>query len=991
MPVADFRTKAGAFLETPPPTSDLMQMSDAVQQAAPQKEETVGFLESVFMGREQRKFLSESGDIQDSLPEAILRDFIQPVANLGQDLYRGTHQRSRAANLEKIDQLSTPQMTQTEIDIEKQKVATLLSAGKITTEQAAEFNSTLDASGVAVLSSERADEMRRTIGETPSLKMVLGDLGGTALTAVSFFPALGAVKAAQAAKAARAAVVAGKAVEATAQVSKLGRLSPYVRAALNGGGYVAAFNGTQAASDNESIADIAKSSGLGFLAGAALGAGGTLAVKTFTRVASLGKNVVTGLTTKIGEVEAIRYMGQYVRPVISVIEKDFGEAGRVIAQRLKAADTSVQTSLGRVMRIMDDVGGRFKSNLEGRESSYQLGRLLRGKVESTEVARLAPGRITGRLEAQSGKAALGEQPAIFGTELPKDLAEASPESFYRAFFGDIAAEAETRGLQIRVPAAKGEPARWTKFESLDNYFPQQVPDVKELKPGSRLREWVLRRTVDDGEFKTIDEASAVLDDYIAFVQREGKGVAKQNGWLEYLVKSGQAENMDEAKSLMDEVFKRQSSVKLGGSLENARIVNNPFYNPFPDEVAPLYAADALTRLENIAQLGVKYTKGGAVQAPELSKAFALVRETQGNIQKEHFRNFVDVALNNINNATPGAKIAHFVTALQIPKLAFAQIVNVGQAFLNPLLKTDIRATATGLMKAFTHDGSKRALESGATLQSVFNEMVHSVAGGGNVGDKFLKTVGFVWTEKFNRTVAANVGVEWAGRNFEKLVANPGRQIFRQRLTEMGINVERALARGKLTDNELLKAGQLIAEKTQFRSRPMDLPMFATHPAGKVFWQFKNFAYNQLNFVFKENLINEVKAGNYARAARNVMVLGTVFPMTGEVLQDVRSLITQSRRPTNALDRYISDLAGAGAMGLISDFMDSVRFDRTTDLLVSPTGGTISDIVDNLDDPDKLLDVMLRQTGFGSPIVNVKSKKRKGYESSIESLQRIFGE
>lgn len=1002
MALNDFRERAGTYLKTPPPTGNLQQIAATQQSQAPVAQAPtptpasggslpgiipapgangeVGFWDSVFMNRAEREFHESRGEIKDSIGEAIVRDFVQPVANLGQDIADKMQGGMRADSLARAEALATPRLSPEEADLKRQQVTELLAAGKITQEQADKFNEDITGLATPAIGAEEADYYRRILGYSPTGKQILGDIAGTAISALSFFPALSAVKAVRAAKAAKTAVVAGEAVSVT---SKLGKLSPFLRTALEGGGFVAAFNASAAAQDDETIAEIAKEAGLGFLTGAALMGGGTLAARGFTRLASVGGRVTKSATTAISESETLKYLTQYIRPVSSVIERDFGEAGAAIMKRLKNADTNIQASLGRVMRIMEDVGGRFSSKLEGREMSYQLGRILRGRTASTESSALRAGRITGRVG--------DEAEAIMGAQLPDDLASASPEQFYKALFGDIAAEAESRGIQIRIPAAGGAPARWQKFEALQNYFPQQVPDIRELKPGSRLREWVLRRAVDDGDFRSMDEAVQVLDGYVQFVKREGKGVGKENGWIQYLIKSGQAENEEAARSLMEEVFRRQSSIKLGSSLEHARLVNNPFYNPFPDEVAPMYAADALTRLENVAQLGVKYTKGGSVQAPEVTKAFEAVRRNMGRNSKEHFRTFLDVAMNNINNATPGNKIAHFLTSLQIPKLAFAQIVNVGQAFLNPLLATDMRATATGLMKAFSQKGTKRALESGATLQSIFNEMVHSVAGGGNVGDRFLKSTGFVWTEKFNRTVAANVGIEWASRNFERLLKNPSKKFFAQRLTELGIDVEKALARGKLTDNELLRAGQLLAEKTQFRSRPMDLPMFATNPAGKVFWQFKNFAYNQLNFVVKESLVKEVRAGNYGRAARNLLVLGTVFPMTGEVLQDIRSLVTQSKRPTKFLDRYLSDIAGAGAMGLVSDFVDSVRFDRTNDLIIGPTGGTVSDIIDNLDDPDKLLDVFLRQTGFGSPIVNAKSKPRKGYESTLESLQRLLGE
>ena len=49
-------------------------------------------------------------------------------------------------------------------------------------------------------------------------------------------------------------------------------------------------------------------------------------------------------------------------------------------------------------------------------------------------------------------------------------------------------------------------------------------------------------------------------------------------------------------------------------------------------------------------------------------------------------------------------------------------------------------------------------------------------------------------------------------------------------------------------------------------------------------------------------------------------------MVGEVTSDIRSLITGSKRPTKALDRYLSNIANAGTFGLALDLWESAKFD-----------------------------------------------------------------
>ena len=1054
-------------------------------------------------------------------------------------------------------------------------------------------------------SAKTADDLQMIIGEKPTLKKWVGDIGGTVLNAVPL------------------------------PIMKFGILSKvtssFLKAAITGGGYVAAFNAADAMSDNKSAEDILKEAGQGFLLGSAFGSVTFLGARGFSRLASL--KPFANLYNKISESEVGRSISQFVRPVSSVLSKDFGEIGKMVADRLERADTNVQGAMGRIIRIGNEIGAVFGKNEAGREASYLLGKRLRGvasqmspaepasefalgvstfrseraenlskeafdlasqgkiveasqkvadsiddelglalkgkgiKVKPTtptigfyeggkepsasphyfgkldndvksEIAAFGKksnqdsivlyqtkeagqriiqsnadalpaikikvpglnetnieefrvqlakstdgkiggfitgnpktgeitilnvkefdslersefeellkkvrdvvklnggttqtfytknlifnknnydkiiqesvgsnasrvggsaarpissgrlderGRITGRVSGQGAERQLGfgAQEAV-GKELPEDLRNLTPEQYYRALFGDVAAEAESRGTMIRIPASKDEPAHWVKFESLENYFPQQVAELKEMEVGGRLRKWVIRRVVEEGEFESELKAAQALDGYIEFVRKEGVGVSKENGWIQYMLSSGQAESEAEAKRLMMQVFKEQSMVKLGGSLEHARMVNNPFYNPFPDEVAPLYAMDSLTRLENIEQFGVKYT-GESAKLPKLSRAITEVRMSKGRKAAENFDKFLNIAMNRINTSSQEAKLSFYLRATQVPKLSFAQIVNIGQSVLNPLLKTDARSTFMGLYKAFTNEGVQKALESGATIQSVFNEMARATAAGGSFGDKFLKVTGFIWTEKFNRTVAANVGVDWVSRNFERLLKNPANMTYKFRLQELGVNVEKALARGSLTQSDILKAAQLLAEKTQFRSRPLDLPYWASSNAGKLFWQFKNFSYQQFRFLY-DNLAGEVKRGNYGRAARNVLVLGTVFPMAGEVLQDVRSLITQSRRPTGALERYWSDLTGAGAMSMISDFVDASRFDQAERFVLPPAFSSLTQLINSADDPKKFFTELAKQTGVFTPISNIMREKQKGRASTLESIQDIL--
>lgn len=960
------------------------------------KEATVGFLESIFMNRTERAAKVASGDIQDNLGSSLLRGFIQPAVNVGQDIADLFTRRDKMK--QQLDEVSRPHYTQQEAVAEFAKVDRLLKDGHITEEQANQAREDINSLSAPLLDQAKIDDARLKMGAAPNLKEILGDVGGTALAAGTFAggEALGVVRGIRAMKAATTVAELGADISTATQVFNAAykgtKLSNFLMRSIEGAGFMGAFSASQAAADNKSVFEIAQETGLGALAGAALPVAGSLFMKGFTRLASIPGKIGAMATERISDSELGQWFAQNIASkkaalrgsVSGVLERDFGDTGRMVISKIKTASTNVQLAAGRVMKILDETNktAGLASDVAGREKAYQLGLQLEGHIPSTESSALKSGTITGRL---------GEQEAMMGKGLPKEVADASAFKVYRATFDDLAVEAQNRGVQERIPAREGQRSKWSPFTPMKDYMPHVIPDIKLLETKGRLRPWVIRRTLESGVFKTEAEAVNALDGYIEFVKKNGIGTSKENGWIKFLIKSGQAADTTEARALMQKQTENKVTTKLGTSIENSRAVNNPFYNPFPDEVAPLHVMDSLTRLENISQFGVRYAKAGGVGTPIIEKAVETVRATMGKEQADAFSQFVNVAMNQINTKDTLSQIANKVMAFHTLKLTWAQIMNLGQSVTGTILGADVRALAYGMGKAFTRAGQDVAAESGATLQSVFNEVVKASSGSSSFSDSWLRTTKFVFTEKFNRTVAANAGVDWATRNFTELMSNPKNTFARQALKELGVNVESAIQRGKLTDNDLLKAGYEFAGKTQFKGRPMDLPYFSSTAPGKVFFQFKNFAYQQARFVFHDSLIKEIQQKNFGRATRNLIVLGTVFPMTAEVLADVRSLFTQGRRPTKAWDRYLEDVALSGALGMAADFLTASKDNRGANLILGPTGGLVNDLINNADfwnDPKTAFKTLLRQTGVGSPFANLMSKPTKGSESTFETLKKL---
>jgi len=522
---------------------------------------------------------------------------------------------------------------------------------------------------------------------------------------------------------------------------------------------------------------------------------------------------------------------------------------------------------------------------------------------------------------------------------------------------EIAGIAQQEKLQVKTDFFNSRP-----FHPRKNFFPHLVPDAKSLKKG-KFRTEVVEDTVRRGTFNTVEEAEKVLDSYVAFAEAGGKRGSGKD-WIDFLVFTKQAKTFKEAEDLARFTLKAPRLKKFG-PLEQARILDFPFYDPDPQRVLPKYILGAFERLETVKQFGDKSQK--------LNAQLSRIARLQGEDAGQEARMLLDQATGAIDKAPAAEKLSLFLRGIQIPKLAFAQIINIGQPIVNGILKADAPSVAFGLSKAFTKIGRQKALRGGSTLDSTVREVTNKLASDSQFANKFLKWTGFSASEKFNRVVSHNTGMRYLQRTVEQLQKNPASKVLRSRIKELQLDPDILLK--EVTEKDLLKAGQKFTNITQFRGRPIDLPAFVNSPMGKVAFQFKTFAFSQSRLI-KDTLKTDLINRNYTGALKTLFVLGTVFPMTGEVLQDVRALVTRSNRPTKALDRYFDNIVSAGGLGIASDLWSSAEFGSLAESLLGPTASTATKGAENIiksinkgEVTDSTIKFLMDQFGVLRPLKN----------------------
>ena len=189
-------------------------------------------------------------------------------------------------------------------------------------------------------------------------------------------------------------------------------------------------------------------------------------------------------------------------------------------------------------------------------------------------------------------------------------------------------------------------------------------------------------------------------------------------------------------------------------------------------------------------------------------------------------------------------------------------------------------------------------------------------------EKFLTP--FQMGEHGNRIIAANAGVNFIQR-MHKAAQGTGKhaQWAAKKVRQLGADPARPLAR-----KDLLMAAKKFSDLTQFRTRPENLPAWASTWAGKAIFQFKSFSYLQAKFLL-EQTVGELRDGHPLRAGRNLVMMAAVSGTVGELARLLRAAVTGGWEKweednEDLIKRMLNDMAAVGAAGMMQDFADAVQ-------------------------------------------------------------------
>lgn len=599
------------------------------------------------------------------------------------------------------------------------------------------------------------------------------------------------------------------------------------------------------------------------------------------------------------------------------------DRGKTFVKTLARKGESVKTPQEKPLDVFRSIEGRLERLTP---QTKKIAKLFR---EADTKNLVSAGRVTKQYQAVkksikkiSNEELLNVTEALEGRVKPTVLTDGGKKlyDFFDSYRKLIAKKSVDFGVKI-----KNSKGQLSDFKPRENYVPHYVVSADDLK-NLEIRRDVINSTVKRGEFKSIQEAEARLKDYEKYLQDDN--VRNLDFFANKLVEEGRANTIEQARGQITRYFRASRQQRMG-NLEQAREINFPFYDPNPLRYISRYVYGAEKRLADVEVFGVNLENvdtllGGIKNETARKTARQLVKVAREAIEPGDFANVTN-------------KIQQIGTTRLNP---MTSVTNLGQN-INTLLASDAPSLIKGIVRSLSKNGSV-SVESGSIAESVLRQVQRQAGAKGTTIGKYIKSIGFGLSEKINRSVASNTGFEWTKKLVKALEKNPNNNTIRKALKDIGLDPEKILKNGATRD-DLLAGAKEFTDMTQFRSRAIDLPASATDSnLGRLVWQFKTFAYQQARFLSKMT-IDEIRAGNYGRATRNLAVIATVFPLTGEALADLRSLISGRERTTRGLTRYLENAAMVGAFGIMYDTVKSLATGDVAKFIAGPGIGTLSDV------------------------------------------------
>jgi hypothetical protein len=401
-------------------------------------------------------------------------------------------------------------------------------------------------------------------------------------------------------------------------------------------------------------------------------------------------------------------------------------------------------------------------------------------------------------------------------------------------------------------------------------------------------------------------------------------VNTKNAAINHLIETGQATDQEDALQKLARA-RDVSRNRAFGNLEASRMLDLPMYDKTPNSLIN-YLSSSANRITQAESFG-----------KQDEKALNLIaKAARQGYDTEAMQNAYNVSVGAKQyNPTASAVSAGIRKYITTTRLGLGALTNSAQGINTGIVTGHMRTLASAFKQL---DPKTRAFvgDTGVIADAVLNDL-RSQSGVESFSSKvFGKLVnkmtapGFSQVEKFNRSVAAT-----AGRDYALRLAQKGDEA-----TLRNLGVTGPIKNKTLTEAQQIQAARKIVEKTQFKVDPQDLPGWADSPGGKLVAQFRTFSYKQGSFVSNE-ILKPAAHGDLMPLGRFLAAL----PL-GYALYETKRVISGRPEEENKSKVALQTAQNIGGFGLAFDLYQSLNplgskyipSDRRTSMTFGAAGG-----------------------------------------------------
>jgi len=542
---------------------------------------------------------------------------------------------------------------------------------------------------------------------------------------------------------------------------------------------------------------------------------------------------------------------------------------------------------------------------------------------SREVERLADQQIVNwtnkmlkQVAALSKKERLNMRTVVRGKEKPINNKVRKAAEVVKAYYNERPDRIRKAGLTLRTVDGENIP-----FKEAKNHFPLRLDWKKIEDKTGQIRPDVLQKLVKTGQAKDIQEAERLLR------------LLRRAKFERHATFQHEAKKIELPEYELDPLLALQSDLAEG----ETRIAQALKYGPKDERL--------IEAVESMAPVDRAY----ALKVADRLRGI----DARADIEKHLIEGLLSYNV--------------------ISKLGLAAIPNATQN-VNTALRLGVASLIKGIKSAFAN---RKEAEQFAKMAGIYLDpanMARTIAetrGGPSLfATKFMQATGFNTTEYWNRLVSLQAAKGWAEDMF-KALKKPGSVSWVQRVAgkqperikrlfrEAGIDIDKALRRGSLTEEELAKVARWNVLRTQFPASQLDVPLWASSPWGRVLFQFKRYAFNQGRLLKRELLDEAVrffKTGGRDGSLRAWGPFLTLFPSAGWLVGLIRDWISGKEAPAEKIGRtkeaiserdirqlvmdYLDAYTWVGGLGIVSDTAQQLAWDEQEAImnLLGPTSG-----------------------------------------------------